>query len=93
METSTKVTGSCLCGSVHFEAYGPPRRVTHCHCTMCRRATGAVAGTFTTWDVRDARFIGKLAPLRFKRSASTASAAAAEAGYASDTSRGWNGST
>ena len=28
---------------------------------MCRRATGAVAGTFATWDVRDARFIGELA--------------------------------
>ena len=25
---------------------------------MCRRATGAVAGTFATWDVADARFIG-----------------------------------
>jgi hypothetical protein len=61
METSTKMTGSCLCGSVHFEADGPPRRVTHGHCTMCRRATGAVAGTFATWDVRDAQFIGKLA--------------------------------
>lgn len=34
------VTGACLCGAVRFEADRPPRRITHCHCSMCRRATG-----------------------------------------------------
>jgi hypothetical protein len=61
MNDEPKITGACLCGAIRFEAECPPRRVTHCHCTMCRRATGAAAGTFATWDVADARFIGNVA--------------------------------
>ena len=61
MSTDAMITGSCLCGAIRFEADRPPRRVTHCHCGMCRRATGAAAGTFATWDVADARFIGDVA--------------------------------
>ena len=30
------ITGGCLCGAIRFEAAVPPRRVTHCHCGMCR---------------------------------------------------------
>jgi hypothetical protein len=32
--------GSCLCGSVHYEISGEPRRFYHCHCRRCRKATG-----------------------------------------------------
>jgi len=59
--SSTCVSGSCLCGAVKVQADGPPRRVTHCHCTMCRSATGAVVGTFATWESSKVRFIGPLA--------------------------------
>ncbi len=42
------VTGRCQCGGVSFEAKGLVR-VTYCHCSICRRVTGApfiaVAGT------------------------------------------------
>jgi hypothetical protein len=61
MPTQSLVTGACLCGAVRVEAVGPPRRVTHCHCEMCRRTTGAVAGTFATWEMHAVRFVGNLA--------------------------------
>jgi hypothetical protein len=38
--------GGCLCGAIRYRARGPARNVTHCHCTLCRRASGAA---FLTW--------------------------------------------
>jgi len=38
--------GGCLCGAVRFRITGTPMAVSHCHCTFCRRATGA---PFITW--------------------------------------------
>ena len=38
--------GGCLCGAVRFRITGTPLCVSHCHCTYCRRATGAA---FITW--------------------------------------------
>ena len=63
---STGIAGSCLCGRVRFEASRPPRRVTHCHCDMCRRATGAVAGTFAAFESDAVRWIGE--PARYDSS-------------------------
>ncbi|WP_420347134.1 GFA family protein [Pelagibius sp.] len=34
-------TGGCLCGAVRYRATADPIRAVHCHCTMCRRASGA----------------------------------------------------
>jgi len=39
-------TGSCLCGSVRFEATAPTLFCAHCHCTLCRRSHGA---GYVTW--------------------------------------------
>ncbi len=33
-------TGGCLCGAIRYRAEGPPKRVTICHCSICRRASG-----------------------------------------------------
>lgn len=38
--------GGCLCGAVRYRAEGPPLRAVHCHCSLCRRASGAA---FVTW--------------------------------------------
>jgi hypothetical protein len=38
--------GGCLCGAVRFEARGEPTGSSHCHCEMCRRASGAPVVTF-----------------------------------------------
>lgn len=39
------VRGSCLCGGVAFEMTGRPTRVTHCHCSRCRKARGTANAT------------------------------------------------
>ncbi len=35
------VTGTCLCGGVRFELTQPFRRASHCHCSRCRKHSGA----------------------------------------------------
>jgi hypothetical protein len=43
--------GGCLCGAVRFRVTGPLREIIACHCSMCRRATGAfVAATAAADD-------------------------------------------
>ena len=51
------ISGACLCGAIRFEASGPPRRVTHCHCSMCRKALGAVVATFATFESDAVRWL------------------------------------
>ena len=38
--------GGCFCGRVRYRITAPPLGVAHCHCSICRRATGA---PFVTW--------------------------------------------
>ena len=40
-----KLNGSCLCGGVQYEAEGPLLQVARCHCTECRKASGAEFAT------------------------------------------------
>lgn len=40
-----KLNGSCLCGGVKYEAEGPLLHVARCHCTQCRKASGAEFAT------------------------------------------------
>ncbi len=43
--------GSCLCGAVNFETYGPLRPVVACHCVQCRKTSGHyVAATSVARD-------------------------------------------
>ncbi len=37
--------GSCLCGGVRYEIDGRLEMILHCHCSMCRKATGAAFRT------------------------------------------------
>jgi len=39
------VTGGCLCGGVRYEVRGPFLRAGHCHCSRCRRHSGAAVST------------------------------------------------
>jgi len=39
------ITGGCLCGGVRYEVRGAFLRASHCHCSRCRRHSGAAAGT------------------------------------------------
>jgi hypothetical protein len=38
--------GSCLCGTVQWRMEPPFGEMTHCHCSMCRKAHGAPFATF-----------------------------------------------
>lgn len=37
------LAGGCYCGAVRYEASGPVFNATLCHCSDCRRASGAPA--------------------------------------------------
>ena len=37
--------GSCLCGGVRFEVTAPFVWANHCHCSRCRKHSGAFGGT------------------------------------------------
>src|SRR5262245_59454080 len=38
---ATLLKGGCLCGALRYEAREPPVDTGYCHCTICRRSTGA----------------------------------------------------
>ena len=48
MSDGTIEEGGCLCGAVRYRITGPVGDAVHCHCTMCRRSSGAVAVTWIT---------------------------------------------
>ena len=57
---SHSLSGSCLCGAVRYTAAGEAQNFYHCHCTRCRKSSGAahssnlfVKGTLT-WDSGEA---------------------------------------
>ncbi len=39
------ITGSCLCGSVRYEAAQAAGPMAHCHCGQCRKVHGAAFAT------------------------------------------------
>jgi len=45
--------GSCLCGTVQYEASGEAARFYHCHCSRCRKASGT--GHATNLFLKDAQ--------------------------------------
>jgi len=40
------ITGSCLCGDIAWEVAQQPAWMTHCHCSLCRKAHGTAFSTF-----------------------------------------------
>jgi hypothetical protein len=37
----SKLSGSCLCGSVKYETDADPQMLAICHCSHCQKATGS----------------------------------------------------
>lgn len=44
------VTGRCYCGATQFQATQKPIVVAYCHCSDCRRVTGAPVAAFAAFD-------------------------------------------
>lgn len=42
--------GRCLCGAIEFTAHARSRWMAHCHCSLCRRQSGAAFVTWTGFD-------------------------------------------
>lgn len=41
-----EVSGSCLCGAIGFKLHLPALVINNCHCTRCRKASGAAFGSY-----------------------------------------------
>ena len=64
------LTGGCFCGAIRYEADGAPFRETNCHCSICRRTTGAPF--LSIFSVKSIEFrIIKGQPARFNSTAKT----------------------
>jgi hypothetical protein len=50
------IHGSCLCGGVRYEIARVPSRMTHCHCSQCRKGHGAAFATYAQIASADLRF-------------------------------------
>ena len=48
MSGPEQTEGGCLCGAIRYRIAGPVSPAVHCHCTTCRRASGA---PLVTWVV------------------------------------------
>lgn len=64
--------GSCLCGSVRYRVEGGFDRVTHCHCSMCRKSHGAAFATYATVSASQLSIEDDTGTLTWYRSSPTA---------------------
>jgi GNAT superfamily N-acetyltransferase len=44
--TPAELQGGCFCGALRYRVGAAPLEVSHCHCSICRRSSGA---PFVTW--------------------------------------------
>ena len=54
-------TASCNCGSIRLETRGQPVRVGLCHCTTCRKGSGAPFTSNVIWRAEDVTVQGETA--------------------------------
>lgn len=59
--------GGCLCGAVRYRATSSPLRGVICHCSMCRRHSGAPAMAFVHFRAEDFTWV-KGQPTRYRSS-------------------------
>jgi hypothetical protein len=65
MANDLRYTGGCFCGLVRYEAVGKAANLSFCHCTSCRRATGATPVAWGTFSMQDFSIVnGQLAEWR-----------------------------
>lgn len=59
--------GGCLCGSVRYEVHECPVEASYCHCTTCRRASGAPVVGFASVAV-EAFVLAGVEPRQYRSS-------------------------
>ena len=66
-ESRIPAEGGCLCGAIRYRVLAEPSWVGNCHCTLCRRASGA---PFVSWltVASDAFALTKGRPVGFNSS-------------------------
>jgi len=57
MRRTEFLEGGCLCGRVRYRASGPALRAVICHCSMCRRHSGAPALAFVHFPIASFRWL------------------------------------
>ncbi len=64
MDNSKKIEGGCMCGAVRYRVTGKQLRGTICHCTTCRRSSGAPFMSWTLFNQRQFEWlIGRTASI------------------------------
>ena len=66
------IRGSCLCQAVQYQIDGPMGTISHCHCSMCRKAHGAAFGSYARVQWRDFRWLSGEEEVTYYRSSPTA---------------------
>ena len=60
------MTGGCACGAIRYRIAGELVECGYCHCTICRRSSGAPVLVFAT--VANAAFVVETGTLKTRRS-------------------------
>lgn len=60
--------GSCLCGSIEYRLDGGVTDIIHCHCSLCRKASGSAYATNGFINASDLKLTDKNATLTFYES-------------------------
>lgn len=45
-----------MCGAIRYRAQGQPHHVSYCHCSQCRRHSGAPVAAFATYESKNVTF-------------------------------------
>ena len=56
-EETSMVDGSCLCATVRWRVEADFARMSHCHCSMCRKSHGAPFATYAAVDAAAFRYL------------------------------------
>ena len=55
--------GSCLCGAIKYELKSEPKKVSHCHCSMCQKQHGSAFATYASLPRSELSYLSGLEAL------------------------------
>lgn len=67
---NTQLRGGCLCGNVQYIISAQPFGADHCHCSMCRKTTGAVVASWMDFKIEQVDWL-TAPPKEYASSATT----------------------